>query len=89
MTPELFQSHVLGLYSLLLLSLALLLLVRRRRRLRALSSRPPCLDYLQIRLECSRMFDKKEDASSPSRFADLTLQIRYLYGVHNCIPSYP
>jgi hypothetical protein len=79
MTPELFQSYVLGVYSFLFFGLAWLLLVRKRRRLWALHSHPPYVDYLQIRMETAKLFDRRQDASSPTRFADLTLQIRYSF----------
>ena len=79
MTPELFQSYVLGVYSFLFFGLAWMLLVRKRCRLWALSSHPPCLHYLQIRMETVKLFDRKQDSSSLTRIADLTLQIRDLF----------
>ena len=76
MHPEQVQCYVLGLYSTLFLILAISLLFRKRRRLRALSSNSPCLEYLKMRLECARIFETRQDSSSPTRFAELTLQIR-------------
>jgi hypothetical protein len=74
MNPELFQSIVLFVYSVLFFSIALIMWRKKRKRSHALGNHFPCASYLSMRFETARLFDTKEH--SQSRIGALKLAIR-------------
>ena len=74
MNPELFQSLVLFVYSVIFFSIALIMWRKKRKRSHALENLFPCATYLRMRFETARILDTKEH--SQSRIGALRFAIR-------------